>query len=175
MDKKRYSSKFYLKLHKKLRRVSVGFGGGLRYLGLGLTYREWVDLLSFLKTTKKRIGLPRYKMQYNAYDFSRNVYGYIDSRGSFDFYKMQLRQSQIPQEQILNKLFKEKGIKWPQYWKKAIVQETRRIKDLRDDAKKNIVARCVHLTHKQFTVILNRKQFIRFREYCLEPGNLSVV
>lgn len=157
--RKKKIEEFEIKKIKRNRVVYIYFNKIVPYICLTLTFKEWDRFLNFLKKTKSRLHLTKYKIQYSQYDIHTNTYHYIDSRPAHLEWSKTLRLLTSDKEKL--KKTEEKFVWIPGRTSRA-------------DAKKNLVCKIVYLVTKDFTIGMKRKQFLRFRDYCINPDNLQV-
>jgi hypothetical protein len=180
--KSKSDRRVYIKLNKPL------------VIVLGLTYQEWDNLFNFLKKTKSKVHLPKHKIQYNHFDIDSNKCQYKDSRPynvysdsnyHLDSHPLKLYIIRKSYGKSLRRLFekfnrdskrfnqksREKNRRWE---KQRIERCQKEAKRIREDAKNNLVSRTVSLRAEKFFIRMQRKQFLRFRECCLNLKSSSL-
>jgi hypothetical protein len=156
----------------KIRKIFyISFNNIIPYIRLHLTYKEWKNLLGFLNKTKSKKYLPKYKLQYSEFDMNTNYYRYSDARLLSYEWMHKLIEPITDAPSLSNKKLQkllEKSAKRNLGWLRALKKrEIKRLNKKKDDAKKNLVSKTVYLRNKHMIIKMERKQFLRFRNCCL--------
>jgi hypothetical protein len=161
---------------KKYRYIYISFNYSMPYIKLLLTYKEWKNLLKFLNRTKSRKYLPKHKLQYAEFDMDTNLYRYSDARPIvYEWMSKLMVPMKIPRR------IDKKSKKWFQRYKKQFEidrkrsweREKKHLKIKKEDAKRNLISKKVYIRKEGIVICMERKQFMRFREYCLNPNSLK--
>lgn len=141
-------TKFSIRYVRRLQRTDIFFNFGATSFGFLLPRKYWRNLLSYLRKTKNRSALPRDALQYAEFDIDKN---HIVYRHTPKWYRNWINQFFHPKlgPDEINRLL-PKGAR-------TIEKEVR----------KNIIARRIGLRTRNLMIWMNRKQFKKFRDFCI--------
>ena len=131
---------------KKKKKIELLFRFKDTFVWLDLSYKEWINLLKFLKTTQTRKNLPKGTNGYREYVIDRNKIWY-DNMNEASF------------------VYAPKSAYTKEEKQRFAIRVKRTLRNIR----KTLLSDEICLRKGEVFVYLMRAKFIRFRSFCLNP------